>query len=84
MFQIKRKFRENNRLCVIKLCVIYDQLFQFVFFFFKLVNVSRFGLDFSADLFYCLLEDLKYFTVAKPSILENTPSILLKQINHYI
>ena len=44
----------------------------------------RFGQDFSADLFYCLLEDLKYFTVAKPSILENTPSILLKQINHYI
>ena len=50
----------------------------------KLVNVSRFGLDFSADLFYCLLKDLKYFTVAKPSILENTPSILLKQINHDI
>ena len=54
------------------------------FFFLELVNVSRFGLDFNADLFYSLLEDLKYFTVAKPSILENTPSILPKQIHHYI
>ena len=55
LFQIKRKFREKNRLFVIKLCAIHDQLFQFVF--------SSFGLDFSADLFYCLLEDtfcLKY------------------------
>ena len=50
------------------------------FFFLELVNVSRFGLDFNADLFYSLLEDLKYFTLAKPSILENTPSILPKQI----
>ena len=43
LFQIKMKFRENNRLCVIKLCVIHDQLFQFVFFK-KLVDFSRFGL----------------------------------------
>ena len=70
LFQIKRKFREKNRLCVIKLCAIHDQFFQFDFFY-ELVNVSRFGLDFSADLFYCLLEDsfcLKYCVrILKPS-----------------
>ena len=69
LFQIKRKFREKNRSCVIKLCAIYDQLFQFVFFK-ELVNVSRFGLDFSAICFTVLENTFcpKYCVrISKPS-----------------
>ena len=50
LFQIKRKFREKNRLFVIKLCAIHDQLFPFVF--------SSFGLDFRLICFTVSLRTL--------------------------